>query len=139
MSKAPELTLVFDGWCGFCTFSATLIKRLDPDDRLRVTPYQNAQLRLHLGLTLEDCRQAVWAIDSSGRKYRGAGAINAAFATVTNLVWLNRLYQNRFAGAVEDFVYDTVAKYRRHLPGMTPYCQKNPGDCGDIRHRHSTG
>lgn len=139
MSKTPELTLVFDGWCGFCTLSVTLIKRLDPDGRLRVLPYQNAQKLLPLGLTLGDCRQAVWAIDSSGKKYRGAGAINAAFALVTHMYWLNLLYQNKFAGPVEDFVYDFVAEYRRYLPGITPYCRKNPNDCDDIRHRDPTG
>jgi hypothetical protein len=51
---------------------------------------------------------------------------------------MNRLYQNGFIGPAEDFVYNTIAKYRRYLPGVTPRCRDHPNDCEEVQHRRST-
>lgn len=129
MSKDLRFTLVFDGWCRFCTLSVALIKRMDFNDRITLFPYQSADRIRPLGLTLEECKQAAWAIDSSGKKYRGAGAINAALGAAWNMEWPNRLYQSRLVGPLQDLIYDMVARYRRYLPGLVPHCERYPGDC----------
>lgn len=115
-------TLVFDGDCGFCTSSVRLLHRLGLAPRAAVVPWQQADLA-RLGLTREQCEQAVQWVASDGRTHGGAQAVAAvllaspppwpllgAALRVPPLSWL--------AAAV----YGWIAAHRGRLPGGTPAC-----------------
>ncbi|MEJ7771744.1 MAG: DCC1-like thiol-disulfide oxidoreductase family protein [Geodermatophilaceae bacterium] len=61
-----------------------------------------------------------------GRWFRGAGAINAALATVVGNrlpLWIYQLPVIRWA---QDAAYDWIARNRRLFPGVTPWCSTHP-------------
>src|ERR687893_3247503 len=70
--RPPQLTLVFDGACGFCTRSVRLIETLDRNRRVTAVPFQKTGTPASVGLTLEECKASAWAIASNGGYYGGA-------------------------------------------------------------------
>jgi predicted DCC family thiol-disulfide oxidoreductase YuxK len=67
-AKVPRrATLVFDGRCGFCTWSVRLIERLDRKRRITAVPYQKPGVPASVGLTVEACKKAAWAATLEGR------------------------------------------------------------------------
>ena len=123
--------LVFDGQCGFCTRAVAWILRLDRRHRLVPLPYQLPGVPQRYGLTSEDCRTAAWTFTPDGRWFRGAGAINAALATVVGNrlpLWIYQLPVIRWA---QDAALRLDARNRRLFPGVTPWCCTHPdAGCG---------
>ncbi len=78
--QPPQLTLVFDGNCGFCTRSVRLLEALDRNRRVTAVPFQKGNVPASVGLTLEECEAAAWAIAPDAGRYRGAEAANAVVA-----------------------------------------------------------
>ncbi len=78
--RPTQLTLVFDGTCGFCTRSVRLLNALDRDRRVRAVPFQKDGVPASVGLTVEECEATAWAILPDGGRYRGAEAANSAVA-----------------------------------------------------------
>ena len=76
MSPAPA-TLVFDGDCGFCTSSAQWLGRHLPHPP-SVVAYQLTDLG-RLGLSAQECAQAVQWVGADGVRASGARAIGRAF------------------------------------------------------------
>ncbi|MCZ6574538.1 MAG: DCC1-like thiol-disulfide oxidoreductase family protein [Planctomycetota bacterium] len=105
-----------------------MFKRLDRYDRVAVVPFQKPGTPEAYGLTAQDCEDAAWAVDTDGRRYRGAGAINAALGRVLGLplLWI---YERPLSRPVQDAVYAWVARHRRRLPGVTPYCKTHARSC----------
>lgn len=113
-------TVVFDGDCGFCTWSALHLERMG-HGRLAVLPWQRADLA-SLGLTAEACSAAVQFV---GRGGRGSGAQAIALALLASpQPW-------RTMGVVLDLppvrplaaaTYRLVARHRHRLPGGTAAC-----------------
>lgn len=97
---------------------------------MAAVPFQNPQIHSICGLTREQCEQAAWAVESSGERYRGAAAIHAALAFSLDQRWILSIYQLPVLRPIEDCVYRWIARIRRHLPGVTPYCKKHPEKCG---------
>ncbi len=119
-------TLVFDGDCGFCTSSVRLLHRVGLAPGAAVVPWQRADLA-RLGLTREQCEQAVQWVAADGRTDSGARAVAGvllaspppwpvlgAALRVPPLSWL--------AAAV----YRWGAAHRGRLPGGTPACAAPP-------------
>ena len=67
--RSPQLTLVFDGTCGFCTRSVRLLEALDRNRRVTAMPFQKSGVPASVGLTLEECEAAAWAIAPDGDRY----------------------------------------------------------------------
>lgn len=107
------------------------MRALDRHGRVAAVPFQKPGVPEAAGLTREECRQAVWAVEPTGRRYRGAGAINAALAWALGIPLLLRLYDVALVRRVEDAVYAWVAAHRGRLPGVTPYCQEHPDVCAE--------
>jgi predicted DCC family thiol-disulfide oxidoreductase YuxK len=123
-SKPEAPILVFDGDCGFCTWSADWIRRRLPAGAV-VAPWQLLDLAAH-GLTEADVTTAAYWIDADGR-HRGADGIARALEAAGRgwrmvgrlagrppLVWLAR------------GMYTVVARNRHRLPGSTPACKLPP-------------
>lgn len=80
-------TVIFDGDCGICTASAEWIERHDTSYRMRVVPYQLADLdAISPGLTPDDCRRSAYFVEPDGRRHAEA---RAAFEILRRLsgVW----------------------------------------------------
>jgi predicted DCC family thiol-disulfide oxidoreductase YuxK len=114
--------LIFDGDCGFCTTSVTFARRWINRD-VDAIPWQQADLHA-LGLTQQDCEEAVQYRDDHGQWSSGGAAVVALLRDARPpWRWLGGLLAQRFiAGGVER-VYRLVANNRHRLPGGTPACQ----------------
>ena len=127
--RPPQLTLVFDGTCGFCTRSVRLLEALDRHRRVTAVPFQKSSVPASVGLTLEECEAAAWAIAPDGDRYRGAEAVNAVVAAALGSTLPLFLYSLPGIRQLLDFIYYLVASNRSRLPGDRPYCVQHPGEC----------
>ena len=118
--------LVFDGYCGFCTRTVGWLDRLDRRHRLAALPYQAGEVLARYGLTAQECDQAAWAITADGRRYRGAGAINAAVAAALGTRLPLLVYRTPGIRHLQEAVYTWVSRNRRRFRGVTPWCEANP-------------
>ncbi|NMI01280.1 DCC1-like thiol-disulfide oxidoreductase family protein [Pseudonocardia acidicola] len=121
-------TLVFDGDCGFCTRSLGWLRLLDTRRRIATVPYQRPDAPAAVGASPEDCAAAVRWKGADGTAAAGAAAVNAALSAALDTDLPLRVY--RRTQAVQDRLYDWVARNRGRLPGITPWCARYPADCG---------
>ena len=127
--RSPQLTLVFDGTCGFCTRSVRLLEALDRNRRVTAMPFQKSGVPASVGLTLEECEAAAWAIAPDGDRYRGAEAVNAVVAAALGSTLPLLLYHLPGIRQLLDLIYYLVASNRSRLPGDRPYCAQYPAKC----------
>lgn len=123
-----EPTLVFDGNCGFCTRTLGWLRLADRRRIIVTVPLQRPGIAESLGLTPQQCAEAVQWRGADGRHAEGAEAIAAAWAVARDTDWPLRVYR-RTAGA-QRALYGLVARNRHRLPGITPWCARYPNDCG---------
>lgn len=111
------------------------IRALDRDHRVTVVPYQKPDVPISVGLSVEQCEEAVWAVEPGEafgrhwRRYRGAAAINASLAVALGVRLPLAFYGLPGAGWLQDRLYDLVAANRHRLPGDVPYCNARPEEC----------
>jgi len=113
--------LVFDGDCAFCTTSARAWQRWMKLEH--VEPWQFLDLEL-LGLTAEQCTQAVQWVDVDGSVVAAEHAVIAA-CWRSGGFWgvVGRVLAVPGVRHLAGVVYRVVAKYRHRLPGGTPACR----------------
>ncbi len=72
------MLVIFDGACGFCTWTVQLARRIDRKGTYSFVPYQHFSLDelKRRGTSPAQCAKAVHAIDDNDRVYCGAFAIN---------------------------------------------------------------
>lgn len=134
MKRLPDsITIIFDGTCDFCTWSAQLIERLDRHHRVRLVPFQAPGALVSAGLSQAEAEAAAWAITPRGKHYRGAAAVNLALAVALGNRLPLVLYRLPGLGRLQDAAYATVARHRHRLPGVRPYCQEHPAACSNQR------
>lgn len=116
-------TFVFDGDCAFCTMCARFVERRVPTPA-RVVAWQHADLEA-LGLTREECIEAVQWADSTGSHREGPDAIGALLRS-SNLVWrpAGWLLGLRLVSRLAWPVYRLIARNRHRLPGGTAACAR---------------
>lgn len=116
----PRPVLVFDGDCAFCTSSARFGQRWLGLEH--VEPWQRLDLP-GLGLTEEQCEQAVQWVGPDGAIASAEGAVGAALVHAGGVWrWLGRLLLAPGVRSVAGLVYRWVARNRSKLPGGTPAC-----------------
>jgi predicted DCC family thiol-disulfide oxidoreductase YuxK len=113
--------LIFDGDCAFCTTSARAWQRWLHLEH--VEPWQFLDLE-PLGVTQEQCLQAVQWIDETGNVAAAERAVIAALRHAGG-VWgvLGRVMNLPGVRHLAGLVYRLVARYRHRLPGGTPACK----------------
>ena len=117
-------TLVFDGDCGFCTTCVRAMRRL----RIRadvVVPWQQADLAA-LGLTAQQCQEAVQHVDDDGTVRSGHVAIAQLLKGSGPWKPLGSLLVVPGVSRLAGWVYAWVSAHRQSLPGGTPACQVPP-------------
>jgi predicted DCC family thiol-disulfide oxidoreductase YuxK len=120
--------LVFDGRCGFCTRVVYALKRLDYDDRLCITAWQEPTVLERNGLCFKDVQSAAWLIVGD-RRLRGAAAINAALAHTTGIKLIWWFYSLPGIHHFQDFIYGWITDHRHLLRGIRPRCLEPLVDC----------
>lgn len=125
----PRATLVYDGWCGFCTRTVRLLARLDRRDRLDVRASQQLGTGEMTGVSAEDAARSAWTVTPDGQRASGAAAIALAIAVATQtrlplLPW-------RVPGlpALLEQAYNWIARNRRRFRGDRPWCARHPDAC----------
>ncbi|MDA9912828.1 DUF393 domain-containing protein [Candidatus Nanopelagicales bacterium] len=117
-----ETYLVFDGDCGFCTWSVNIAQRwIRPNTN--IVPWQRADLAA-LGLTAEQCQQAVQWVAETGDIQAGGRAV-AALLQHSPAPWpvLGTFASVPGVAQLVDALYRLVAANRYRLPGSTPACR----------------
>ena len=116
--------LVFDGDCAFCTTSARFLeRRVVRDGSTRVVPWQKLDLD-QLGLTEDQCMEAVQWVGEGGPVLSGHAAI-AATLRAGHLVWrpVGALLAAPGVSWLAPKAYAWIAAHRYQLPGGTPACR----------------
>lgn len=130
-AKTPAYlpVLVFDGDCGFCTTSARFLeRRIVSGGSVLVAPWQRLDLD-QLGLTQDQCREAVQWVGENGQVASGHAAI-AATLRAGHPVWrpVGALLVAPGFSWLAARVYSWVAGHRYALPGGTPACRPDGQD-----------
>ncbi len=135
-TPSPRAVLVFDGDCGFCTWSAERLRRWSTDE-LAIVPWQRADLA-GMGLTAEECAEAVRCIAPDGRF--GGGQAVARALQCCRQPWraMGGLLSARVMAPLVVRGYAAVAANRHRLPGATPACALD-GDEGRGGRSHGEG
>lgn len=120
--------LLFDGECGFCTRSLGWLRWLDRHGRIETLPYQQPGAPESIGASFDECSGSVQWRGPDGTRLAGAAAVNAALGSALGTTLPRRLY--RLSSGPQERLYDLVARNRRRLPGMQPWCSSHPGRCG---------
>jgi len=127
VTRTVDATLVYDGDCAFCTRSVALLPRLRLA-RPTVVAWQHADLA-SLGLTPQQCEDAVQWVDATGQVDSGAQAV-ARLLLASGGPWavLGALLRVPPLSWVAAVVYRWVAANRHRLPGGTPACALPPSE-----------
>ena len=118
---AEKSFLIWDGDCAFCARCVQFIQR-----RIRtsatIVAHQKADLKV-LGLTTEQCNQALQWVNSDGRIRSGSRAV-AELLKTANGVWpvFGVLIDLPVIRLFSSAIYKLIAKNRQHLPGGTAAC-----------------
>jgi predicted DCC family thiol-disulfide oxidoreductase YuxK len=116
--------LIFDGDCGFCTTCARLLSRsVAKGGSMRIAPWQRLDLD-ELGLTAEECTEAVQWVDADGHVASGHAAV-AATLRAGHPVWrpVGALLVAPGFSWLAARLYSWVAAHRYALPGGTAACR----------------
>jgi predicted DCC family thiol-disulfide oxidoreductase YuxK len=112
------------------------IRALDRNHRVTVVPYQKPGVAISVGLSVEQCEEAVWVVEPGKtfgrpwRRPRGAAAIDASLAVALGVRLPLVFYELPGLNRLQDRLYDLVAANRHRLPGDVPYCKARPEECG---------
>ena len=109
-----------------------LVRALDRHRRVTAVPCQQPGIEAAHGVSREECAAAAWAVTPGPgrRRYRGAGAVNAAVAVGLGTRLPVRLYELPVIRALQDAAYAWVARNRGRFPGDVPFCTRYPERCG---------
>lgn len=126
-TSAENSFLIWDGDCAFCSRCVQFIQR-----RIRtsakIVAHQKTDLKV-LGLTTEQCNQALQWVSSDGRIRSGSRAV-AELLKTANGAWpvLGVLIDLPIIRLFSSAIYKLIAKNRQHLPGGTAACALDSPD-----------
>ncbi|MGQ0612782.1 MAG: DCC1-like thiol-disulfide oxidoreductase family protein [Planctomycetaceae bacterium] len=103
-----------------------MLLRLDRAGRVTAVPYQDPGVPERFGIPRAECEEAAWAVEPSGRRHRGAGAVNAAVAWALGLALPLHLYELPGVRQIQDAVYAWVARNRHRLASLEA-CEAGDG------------
>ncbi len=116
--SGEQPVVLFDGRCGFCTWSVQFAQRVVGANALFV-PYQSVDVTAY-GLTEQECARAVQFVDVSGS--RSAERAVAAIMRSGSGVWrpIGQLVDSAPVRPLAGVVYRFVARHRGRLWGVQP-------------------
>lgn len=125
----PQLTVVFDGYCGMCTRTRRYLEGWDAHNRIRWLPCQTLEEGGTGPVNTQACERVIWAYAGDDTPVAGSQAMMRIISTILGQQWpvtLGRLPVIKQALAVG---YGLVARHRRYFPGDKPWCEQHPEQC----------
>ena len=118
MSSFQQPLVLFDGRCGFCTWSVHFAQRVIGSNA-RFVPFQSVDVSAY-GLTVQECAEAVQFVDSSG--IQSAERAVAAIMRSGSGAWrpIGRFVGSAPVRPLAGVVYRLVARHRGRLWGVRP-------------------
>jgi predicted DCC family thiol-disulfide oxidoreductase YuxK len=119
----PDIVLIFDGDCSFCSSCVDWLERNLPS-MPEAVPYQWAELEGY-GLSLAEAESQVWLVTPE-KHYGGAAAFSAILRHQPDAAFrfLGWILQAPPLSWVADGAYWVVSRLRHVLPGDTPACRR---------------
>lgn len=108
---ANRLIAVYDADCAWCRRAAARWSSLDLDGAVHFTPLQDEAALARLGLSAEEARRAIHAVEF-GKTYRGAEAAARIMGRLPSRRWLARLLQLPIAAPLAEAAYRVIARIR---------------------------
>jgi predicted DCC family thiol-disulfide oxidoreductase YuxK len=130
-ASSDQLTVIFDGTCGFCTATKTLLGKLDHDNRLTWIPCQ------HLSGDDEParlCQTSVVAIDNDGQITIGPQAFASIAGMLVGSAIPLRIATLPGIRTMLGLGYHGISLIRSRIPGVSPWCDQHPEDCRPAVH-----
>lgn len=124
-----RVIVIFDGECGVCTRTIRFLRAHDTRGVLEFRPCQTIPDAGWNEITPADCARAVWAVADNGRIAYGSDAAFLILAAIWSNWWPWRLGTLPGVRQVAQAVYSVIARNRRRLPGVTPWCEQHPDEC----------
>jgi predicted DCC family thiol-disulfide oxidoreductase YuxK len=121
VTRVHPPVLIYDGNCGFCTKAAGGARRIA---RPNVTIAASSAINLSdLGLTADECNEALKFVDACGTIYSGAAAVSSLLESSVG-AWpcIGRTMGLPGIRRLADVSYRLVARNRHRLPGATASC-----------------
>jgi hypothetical protein len=121
VSRVQLPVLIYDGGCGFCTKAAARARRIAQPN---VTVAASSDINLaDLGLTADECNEALKFVNSQGTIFSGAAAVSSLLTSSVG-AWPLAGRTMGLAGIrqLADICYRLVARNRHRLPGATSSC-----------------
>jgi predicted DCC family thiol-disulfide oxidoreductase YuxK len=117
--------LLYDGGCGFCTWSAHLLEKIGPETE--IVAWQLTDLAA-LGVSEAQAMDAVQWVKVDGTVRSGHEAIAATLSSAGR-TWkaVGRMILLPGISWLAAKAYRLVANNRYRLPGSTPACARPPG------------
>lgn len=119
---SSNITLIFDGDCGFCTTAANFIVK-HSKTKIDAVPWQLTDL-IQFSLTEAQVADQVYlAIDEES--FAGHEAFAMIFRVQPNALvrLMGKIMMSKYLRWLAAPTYRLVAKYRHKLPGGTPACK----------------
>ncbi len=115
-----QLTMVWDGSCGFCRYWVTYWERMTGDE-VRYAPYQEVAVQFP-DLPEDIFKKAVRLIDSEGQVFSG---IHAAYKTIalgeSKSFWLTQYEKRGWFYRLSDRAYQWIADHRDFMMKLTHF------------------
>jgi len=111
-----DLTLVYDGECGFCQGWAEWVHRHDVKGQIRLMTCQSNERRERLPqIREEDCLRAMYVIFPDNRFYSGADAAPHILEALPRWRWCLLLFRIPGTLLLARPIYRFIARHRRNL------------------------
>ena len=115
-----ELTLIYDGECGFCLGWVEWARRYDPQRRVEFLPCQSQERQKRFPkITEADCLRAMYVVLPKGQTFSGADAATHILHVLKGWAWLAFLLQIPGVLWLARPIYRWIARHRYCL-GFDP-------------------
>ena len=121
-----EYVVIYDGTCAICTRQAELLRKWDRDAKLTVIPSQAPVVRARFPwIPAEAYKESIQVIQSDGRTYQGAGAVEVLVNALPKWKWLAWIFHIPFIRPLVEKLYRWFAR-NRYKFGCGDHCSLKP-------------
>jgi predicted DCC family thiol-disulfide oxidoreductase YuxK len=119
----PQMTLIFDGDCGFCKGWVERIRRRDAVQAVEFLAYQSEERKKRYpNIRDEDFQKGGYLYFPDGTFYHGADAAPHILRALPSWKWLSYFFAIPGFQTVARLFYSLIARNRRHLSRRKSLC-----------------